>query len=332
MQFDIVVGSELEIGHEPLAYASNQVIAQVHFVRDEIVAFLFPRIAALHVVRVELAVGVAGRQHHAEAIVEHVAPAHAATPGILPAQVVVAVIRGRREEAAVRIIEHAGCDQIDRAADGVAIQIGSRSLHHFQLGQDVGRHGIERDATRIAFRRSDQLTVDRHIAERGIDAADGDVTTFALVRGDCHANDTGQGFTRVLVWKLACVVGSDRFLDGPRRFLVLKCRDLRQAIARHRDFLQLCADAAATQCERLLHFAAFGHVDTVLLFAEAHVLDLDAMGAGGQVRQAICARSIGYGGTSELWNSHGCVGQRSSRAGVRHAADQITGPGRSQRS
>ena len=100
-----------------------------------------------------------------------------------------------------------------------------------------GGHGVERDAARVAFRRADDLAVDRDVAERGVDAADRDVAAFALVRRDGDAGDARQRLGGVLVRQLAGVVGRHRFLDRLRRLLVLQRRDLRQAEARDRDLL-----------------------------------------------------------------------------------------------
>ena len=126
MELHVVVRPELEVRDEAFAHAADQVVAHRHLVGHQDRLLFHPRIAALHVVRVELAVGVAGRQHDAEALVEDVAPAHAPAPRILAAQVVVAVVGGRREEAAVRIVEDARRDEVDRAADRVAVQVRRR--------------------------------------------------------------------------------------------------------------------------------------------------------------------------------------------------------------
>jgi hypothetical protein len=101
-----------------------------------------------------------------------------------------------------------GVHEVDAAADRVGVVVGGDRLHHLDRRDEVGRDGVERDAAAPPPRDADDVAVDRHLVEVGIDAADDDVARLALVDLDRDAGEALQRLGGVEVGKLADVIAA----------------------------------------------------------------------------------------------------------------------------
>jgi hypothetical protein len=96
---------------------------------------------------------------------------------------------------------------------------------------------------RIRVRRAQADTVERDVVERRIDAADVDITSFALIVAEVDAGQTLDILRRVLVGQLTDFVRGDDILDALRRALLVNRAKLRQTLTAHDDRFERFAAA-----------------------------------------------------------------------------------------
>ena len=100
-------------------------------------------------------------------------------------------------------------DEVDAAADGVAVHIGGYYLVHFDGLNHICRNEVELYVARIAFGRGNAVAVDGDGAEVGTRAPHLPEACLALVVLHVDAGDAFKGVTDVGVGELAYLVGRD---------------------------------------------------------------------------------------------------------------------------
>ena len=100
-------------------------------------------------------------------------------------------------------------DEVDAAADGVAVHVRSDHLVYFDGLNHICRNEVELYVARIAFGRGNAVAVDGDGAEVGTRAPYLPEARLALVVLHVDAGDAFKGVTDVGVGELAYLVGRD---------------------------------------------------------------------------------------------------------------------------
>ena len=130
-------------------------------------------------------------------------------------------------------IECAERRDVDGRADGIGIHVGPDGFGDLEPRDEVGGHRIHRDAACAELgRRADDLPVDGHVVQAGIDAADDHEAAFTLIDLHRDTGDTPKGLCRVVVGESSQRVGRHHVEDVIGGLLLLT-GDLRPGGHRH---------------------------------------------------------------------------------------------------
>ena len=113
-------------------------------------------------------------------------------------------------------------DEIDCAADGVGVHVGSERLVDLDGLDHVGGHEVELHRPHFPLRGGDALAVERDRVEAGFCAADQPEAGFPLVVGDDDAGDPLDGVADVGVGKPAHLIGGDDVGDVGALLLLIE--------------------------------------------------------------------------------------------------------------
>lgn len=130
--------------------------------------------------------------------------------------------------------------QVHAASDGIGVHVGREGLVHLQGLDDVGRDEVHLDASVVAFGGGDPGAVERDGVELWGQTADDDVSRLPLVVLHGDTRYAAQGFSDVLIWEAADLVGADDVADVACVALLVEGPGLStQAVAHDRDGLQV---------------------------------------------------------------------------------------------
>ena len=146
---------------------------------------------------------------------------HRGEPDRLPGEDVVPASQGPGEAPASG--GGAG-DEIDRAADGVGVHVGSERLVDLDGLDHVRGHEVELHGAHFPFRGGDALAVERDRVEARLRAADQPEAGFPLVVGDDDAGNPLDGVANVGVGEPAHLIGGDHVGDVGALLLLIEGR------------------------------------------------------------------------------------------------------------
>ena len=82
------------------------------------------------------------------------------------------------------LIERCRRDDIDRTADGIGVIIRRNGFNNLDGSDEVRGDSVKRDAPSFCLRDADDITVDGHLIQVGINATNDDIARFALIDFD----------------------------------------------------------------------------------------------------------------------------------------------------
>ena len=224
---------------------------------------------------------------------------------------------GELDRAAATVEGRLG-DEIDNAADGIAVEVGRRGLDDLDRGDGVGREivegegagGVTVDRTLTGAGGGEAGAVKLHAVEGTVETADVDVAgnLGAAVRVGGDAGDALERLRDVVIGHLA-----EQFFGGHvlHRFgdaLLIDGAGLAENIRLDLDGFELDGVGAEEEIKR--RGATGDDLDRSALRIEAEVGDLDFVAAGGNGAQVETAIAGGVGAKLSADNAHDGALQR----------------------
>ena len=198
--------------------------------------------AGLVVVGLDAQVLVVGREGHAQLVAEGVGVGERRFRRDLLGDLVVAAFHFRPDELAITVERRNGL-HVDHAAQRVGIDIRGQGFLDFDPVQQIRRHAVQQD-TAAVFRRWCTHAVDGGGDQVGVDAADRDVSAFALVVLDRETRNAAERVGDRCVGEVAEAVGVHNGDDGVGGTLLVDRAGLGGGGADHEHIVHV-ADIAA---------------------------------------------------------------------------------------